>query len=290
MLADIVHDVVPYNTNPNASGIVHQDQSTLSVYGKIYNLFDLLFIHSKSNCEQFLSLYPVNSARVFEIPHGTSEIFLEIPTSHTRQSLCEELSIPSERSVILFFGTITKYKGVEDLIQAFSLIRQQTNSQLVIAGYPAKDVNVDSLKKLAESTGAAGQISWYLDYIPNDMMAPLINLASIVVLPYRAITQSGILQIAYACGKPVVGTKVGGLPDVIEDGKSGLLAEPANPESLADAMRTMLLDTDKTHEMGKYAKHLSQTIYSWDNTAKLILAAYNKRVKEQKNYSSLKRR
>jgi len=101
-----------------------------------------------------------------------------------------------------------------------------------------------------------------------------MGISDVVVLPYRAITQSAVLQIAYACGKPVVATRVGGLPDVVEEGRSGLLAEACNPPSLAQTIIELLSAPEKIEAMGAYARTLAEQKYSWRTLAEELRAVF----------------
>jgi glycosyltransferase involved in cell wall biosynthesis len=274
VLADIVHDVQSYDTSRNSTAIIQESETHIARYNRIYQTFDALFVHDRSNRDLFLDVYDVQENHVHEIPLGTNEIILEVKSSHTPQELRDMLEIPQGRKVMLFFGTITKYKGVEDLIRAFGAIYAETGAQLVIAGFPAKDVDVHELKALAVEMGIAEAVSWYLDYVPNEQVTSLMALSDVVVFPYRAITQSAVVQIAYACGKAVVATQVGGLGDVIEDGQSGLLVEPGNPDALAAPIISLLNDSALAEKMGQRAHELSQTKYSWLNVAGQIMSVF----------------
>jgi glycosyltransferase involved in cell wall biosynthesis len=270
-LADVVHDVQAYDTRRGSESIVRESEEHLAHYNRLYGLFSALFVHDRSNYDLFLKLYDVPAGRVHEIPLATNELVLEVAQTVTSDELRAKLGIAPGQRVVLFFGTLTKYKGVEDLIQAFPAVHQATGARLVIAGFPAKDVDPDALKALAQEAGCADQIAWFLDYVPNEWVATLMAISDVVVLPYRAITQSAVLQIAYACGRPVVVTQVGGLPDVVEEGKSGRLAPAQNPPALGEAIVSVLNDPAG---MGDYARHLAQTRYSWQVVAERMKAVF----------------
>jgi len=275
-LADIVHDVRPFDTRQGSESVLNESEEYLQQYNRIYSVFDALFVHDRSNLELFQNTYTVPIQRVHEIQLGNNELVLETPQTRAPEELRQDLGIAPNRPVVLFFGTITKYKGVEDLILAFPKVYEATGAQLVIAGFPAKDVNADELKALSQEKGIADQIVWWLDYVPNDKVASLMALSDIVILPYRAITQSAVLQVAFSCSKPVVATRTGGLPDVVEEGKSGLLAAPADPPALADAIIRAIQDPAHLLEMGRYAKTVSETRYGWKSIAQTMKAVFEK--------------
>jgi glycosyltransferase involved in cell wall biosynthesis len=106
-------------------------------------------------------------------------------------------------------------------------------------------------------------------------VGPLMNLATVAVFPDRNSSQSGALQVAYTFSRPVVATKVGGLPDAVEEGRSGLLVAPCAPDELAQAILRLVDNPDLAAEMGAYANHLSQTCFAWNPIAANIIAVYN---------------
>ena len=276
ILADIVHDVRAYDTSSDSESILKEDESHTRQFNEIYNHFDLLFVHDRINYDLFLELYDIPAERVTDIPHGANEIMLEMSPSHTPDELRAEYGLAADTPTVLFFGTLTKYKGIEDLIQAFPKVSRETGAKLIIAGFPAKDIDPDELKATAKQLGIENDIIWYLDYMPNEQVVPLMQMTDIVALPYRAITQSGILQIAYACGKPVVATEVGGLGDAIEQGASGYLTEAGNLEAFADALIALLKDDDLRAKMSQRALELADSKYSWRSVAKRVLNAMEK--------------
>ncbi|MEO8392324.1 MAG: glycosyltransferase, partial [Chloroflexota bacterium] len=206
-LAAVVHDVLRYDYTSNSDAITRQSQHDIHAYTRIYRQFFALFVHDRTNTDLFLHTYSIPKETVHEIHHATSEISLEIEPALTPLELRAQLGIPPEQPVVLFFGTITKYKGLDILLQAFPKVVAATKACLLVAGFPAKDVDPEELKRLVAELNISDAVSWFLDYVPNNLISPLLQLSSVVVLPYRMIAQSGVLQIAYAYGKPVVATR-----------------------------------------------------------------------------------
>lgn len=194
ILADIVHDVRAYDNTPGSETILKEDEAHIKRFNEIYSQFDLLFVHDKTNYDLFLELYDVPEEQVTEIPLGTNEIVLEMTPSHTVEELRAEYSLEPDTPTVLFFGTLTKYKGIEDLIHAFPKVARETGAKLIIAGFPAQTLDPEELKATAKDLGIENDIIWYLDYVPNEQIVPLMQMIDIVALPYRAITQSAILQ------------------------------------------------------------------------------------------------
>src|SRR5258708_21563569 len=266
-LADIVHDVLSYDTRANSKQIVNESKAEIKRYNRIYSLFSALFVHDRNNYDRFLSLYDVPVQRVCEIVHATNELLTDIEPSCTPEELRRELNIEPDQSVVLFLGTLSKYKGVDTLVRAFPAIHKATGARLVIAGFPAKDVDIGALRSLSKELGADDQTSWFLDYVPNERISPFMAISDFAVYPYNMITQSGAMQLAYAFGKPVVATRVGGLPDVVDEGKNGLLVPPQGPQALAEAINKIFTEQEMKQCMGQHSKMLAETRYSWQLVA-----------------------
>jgi glycosyltransferase involved in cell wall biosynthesis len=240
-----------------------------------YRAFSRMFFLSDDNLNRFKSSFPVvNANSLVSIPHGNSEWLLSIQPSITTDNLKKKFSITNEETVILFFGLLSPSKGIEDLIKAFALVAKAHSARLIIAGYPTKFINVSNLKFLAKSLKILDRLVLDLRYIPLSEISTLMELANVVVYPYHTSTQSGALQVAYTFGKPVIATKVGGLPEVIEDGKSGFLISPHAPHEIAEKLSFIIQHPEEAKKMGEYANYLSKTRFSWDIVASKILDAY----------------
>jgi glycosyltransferase involved in cell wall biosynthesis len=114
----------------------------------------------------------------------------------------------------------------------------------------------------------------YNERIPDELVAQLFQQASVVVCPYIEASQSGVLAIASAFGKPVVATTVGGIPEMVDDRKTGLLVPPRDARSLADAIVTLLQNHALRQQMGQHALQKSQTELSWANIAEQTMQVY----------------
>ena len=248
-----------------------------NMYASVYRNFRVMFFHSESNRRRFLELFEVPDAELAIIPHGNESLF---PTTAEQGAvsaaeLRRRYGLPDGVPVVLFFGILVPSKGVPDLLEAFALAKHhQSKAKLVVAGFPSKYISLDDYRAQANQLGIAEDVIFDGRYIPFEEVAGLMELATVVVYPYHNSTQSGSMQVAYAFGKPVIATRVGGLPDVVEEGKSGLLVSPQSPPELAAAIEKIIGSSDLAAQMGEYARHLSETQYSWQPIATKIVAAY----------------
>lgn len=178
----------------------------------------------------------------------------------------------SERpATVLFFGRLWEYKGLRYLIEAEPLItREIPDARIVIAGHG------ESFEPYRQAMVNADRFEVHNHHIPDRMVAELFEQASVVVLPYTEASQSGVVSIACAFGKPVVATKVGGIPDVVQHGETGYLVPPRDRDSLAEAIISLLKDEKKRHEMGRRAWNKAQTDLSWSAIAEKTVRVYEK--------------
>jgi glycosyltransferase involved in cell wall biosynthesis len=132
------------------------------------------------------------------------------------------------------------------------------------------------LRKLARDLEIEPQVAWRLNYIAEEEVAPLFRSAALVVLPYRNIDQSGVLMTAVAFGKAIIASRIGGIPDVIQDGVHGLLVNPGDPQDLAAALRDLLTNPARRLAMEQATNKLAKTELSWAASAQKTVEVYRK--------------
>jgi len=155
----------------------------------------------------------------------------------TRESARVRLGLDGE--VAVFFGYVRHYKGLDTLLEAWPAVRRQRPATLVVAGEFYEDAAPfrEQVARLnAGATPGAAPVRLLDRYLADDEVEALFKAADVVVLPYRSATQSGVTHVAYALGKPVITTDVGGLAETVRPGETGLVVPPENPEALAGAI------------------------------------------------------
>ena len=166
---------------------------------------------------------------------------------------------------LLFYGFVRPYKGLGVLLDAMSLLKGK-DIQLTVAGEFWEDKE-KTLQKILD-LGLEQQVEVCPRYHTDEETAELFARADAVVLPYLSATGSGVVPIAYHYNKPVVVTRVGGLPDVVRDGETGFIVPPGNPEKLAEVLAN--LSAEKCLEMADEICAFKTTM-SWDGLAKKVL-------------------
>lgn len=180
------------------------------------------------------------------VPHPSEPRAL-LPDRETARA---RLGVPADAPVFLFSGILRPYKGWDVLLDAFMKVREEfPDALLVFAGEPWGDaakllraVNARPTVKRALSGELRRLLNVRLElrYMSEDERAEWFAAADAVVCPYRHATGSGIAADALAFGRPVIGSRVDGLLDVVDEGVSGLLVPPGDPVPLAGAMARFL--------------------------------------------------
>jgi len=279
-LADVCHNVAPFDTSADPSRITKESTFHRAAFRRIYGCFDAVFVHSEANRREFDRLYGGGKERIHVIPHGNEGMFIDPPRTAGGEALAERLGLEPGKPTALFFGTLTKYKGVDYLLDAFAEVRSQLpEAQLVIAGFPNEEIDTEELRRKAAQLGIAEAVKFHLQYVPVEEVADLFNAADVAVFPYLMIYQSGALQVAHSFGKPAVATDVGGLSEAVIDGETGLLVPPRDAHLLAEAIAALLSDPEKARRMGQRARELSENAHSWERIARKVDRVYGRLAK-----------
>lgn len=247
-----VHDTTPFHGHPTSRFQLPGFQETLS-------LFDALIVHTEYSKRELTRVPQVDAARVHVVDHGVLDYYTTFRPSPES---------PNDNKLrILCFGALKPYKGLDVAIQAVAALPPEVRVQvqLDVVGSPRMDVR--PLRQLAADLGVDDQVVWDLRHVPEHEVGAIFARASVVALPYRRIDQSGVLMLAMAMGKPVVASRVGGFPEVIEDGVHGFLVEPGDVEGLAQAFLRLIGDAGMRERMSASLRHLASSRYSWDRVA-----------------------
>lgn len=190
---------------------------------------DLLIALSDPVAAELRRLLPKTSVSVIPLPAVS---VLEPKPDSSPDSWRRRIDAPPGAKVVLFFGNVRPYKGVRDLIDAFPQVTASTNAVLVVAGTFFE--SMDDYRARVEELGIGASVRLFDEYVPNEDVTTLFELADLLVLPYRSASQSGVIPVAATMRKPVVATAVGGIPDALAG--SGMLVPPRSPEELGAAM------------------------------------------------------
>jgi glycosyltransferase involved in cell wall biosynthesis len=216
--------------------------------------------HSRQDRDDLARLRP--GAWVQTSPHPTYDVFAAdcVPSSDEARA---RLGL-GDRRVLLFFGFVREYKGLDVLLEALEALDPTRGYHLLIVGEFYEDRNKYRVRldRLQE------RITLVDRYVPNEEIPTYFAAADLVMIPYLSATQSGIIQMAYAFGRPVVATTVGGIPEVVADGRTGYLVPPGDARALCAAVERHFESTDR-ERMEEAIRRESET-YSWDRMVETV--------------------
>lgn len=230
--------------------------------------FDRVFLLSEATRQDFVDQTGFDATRTTRIPHGGQDAL--ISGGATADEIRAKLGIAPDTAVLLFFGVLRRSKGLEDLIEAFATSEARQDTKLVIAGRATKFIRIGDVEEQIAKLDIEESVILHNAYIENDEIAGFFEMARAVVLPYRTASASGVLHLAYTCGKPVVATEVGGLAEDVIDGRTGYLVPSQDPAALASAIDKIMADQERAIQMGRAGKELSIKTYSWENAARIV--------------------
>ena len=242
-----------------------------------YRLSGRIFVHTDKMKAELVSEYGVSERKIAIIPYGINNA---VPnTGLTGEQARARLGLHAEDKVLLFFGGIAPYKGLQYLVEAFDTIaRQEPSARLVIAGQP-KDDGAGYWKQIQatlQSKPWHDRLLQNVEYIPDQDIELYFKAADVAVLPYVHIFQSGIFFLAYSFGVPVIATDVGSLKEDIIEGETGMVCEPRNAADLARTIQKFFQSDlyhhpkSRRHEILRFANKK----HSWSEVASITTAAY----------------
>ncbi len=242
-----------------------------------YNLMDHIFVHTEKMREQLIKEFKVTDSKITIIPHG---ILNTIPDTGLKKAEARNrLQLNIQEKVLLFFGYIAPYKGLEHLIRALDYLRRADGSfRLIIAG-EIKDCQAywEKIESLMEELALEKFVIKHIRHIPDNEVELFFKSSDVLVLPYKFIFQSGVPFLSYSFGVPVIATDVGSLREVIVEGKTGLICQKDDPVDLADKIRVFFgseLYGNLEENMKKIKRHGNER-YSWDGIGATIHGVYD---------------
>jgi len=214
----ICHNVVPHESVP----------FTRKLSKSFLKRMKVISVHSGADLEDAESLNL--KAKLLRLYHPIYDQYNNPDV--TRKDARRILDYPEAARLILFFGLVRPYKGIEDLVRSMSFLPDDIS--LLIVGECYSDRQ--EIMSMISSLELSNRIRWIDEFVPDDDVALYFNAADIVTLPYRSATQSGVAQIALSFGRVLVLTDTGGLSELVDAGSTGFLSEPWSPSSLAESI------------------------------------------------------
>lgn len=241
----------------------------LSSARRVFGRMDAVIAHSEQGASRLREEVGLDPRRVRVIPHGAFDYLTQLPDEKPLPAELEEAEAP----VILFFGLLRPYKGLDTLLGAF---RKVEGAELWIVGNPRMDVA--PLRQAAAE--ASGRVRFLTRFVEDAEIPAIFRRADVVVLPYRDAEHSGVLYTGLAFGKPMVLSAVGGFPELAEQGAARLVP-PEDPAALAAALGELVSDETARAELARAATRAAAGPYSWDAVAEQTSALYRELLEER---------
>lgn len=199
------------------------------------------------------------------VPHPVFHTFgNRVPKDEARR----RLGLDPGARLILFFGFVREYKGLDLLLEAMPRIQSETGAHLLVLGefYAGRQSTEAHVARLR----IGDAVTLRDEYVPDEQVGLYFSAIDVVVLPYRTATQSGIIPIAYQLERPVICTDVGGLAEIVLDGETGLVVPPEQPAALADAVRRFYDEAMEERFVPRI--EVEKARYSWARMAEAVVA------------------
>jgi glycosyltransferase involved in cell wall biosynthesis len=248
----LCHNVLPHESSP-----VDRLLSRIA-----FRFADAFLVHSGEDRDNLMAVKPDAVADVHPLP--IFDMFRR--GGLTRKAAREKLSV--EGRMVLFFGLVRAYKGLGVLLEGFARSLAETPARLFIVGefYEDKEKYLDQIERL----GIGPHVTVVDSYVPNEEVEKYFAACDVVALPYLSATQSAIVQVAYSFDRPVIVTAVGGLPEVVDDGRTGYVIPKEDPEALAEAIGRFFGQDD----LRRMERNIAETKdrFSWKRCKETLIA------------------
>jgi glycosyltransferase involved in cell wall biosynthesis len=244
----------------------------------LYRAADHLLVHTGAMKEELTSAFDIAPSKVTVVPLGINDVVPAALVTHAEAR--QQLAVRLDARVLLFFGNIAPYKGVEDLIRALAELVPDDDRFIAIIAGPIRNRGAEAyyrdIERLIIDLGLAKHVMKETRHIPDEQAGLFFKAADVSILPYRRVYQSGVLGLSYAQGLPVIAADVGAMRDDIVDGETGLLFRPGDAGDLAAKIRSffassMYRDRDVRERM--IAAH-GATRFSWSENAERTVSVY----------------
>jgi len=240
----------------------------------LFRMADHFIVHSQLNKQQMIHCYGISGDQISIIPHGSLDLHVRPQASPT--ALKTKFGLSPESKVILLFGAIRPYKGIDTAIRAFAeTVKKIPDARLLIAGRLWEDWA--PYKRLIQDLHIEKQVITHLDYIPSGDVHQFFEVADLCVFPYHHFdSQSGAGAAALSFRKPMIVSNVGGLPELVKDRR--FIVPPTDPKALADAMSFCLQAPSVLSGMASDTETISAQ-FAWPEIAKQTLTIYQQALK-----------
>lgn len=256
------HNVLPHNK----TGAYYK-----MIFKIIYKVQSQIVVHTNHIKKQLIDEFGVDPKKVYVVHHG---VYLkEKNKGITKEIARKTLNVSLNKTVLLFFGYINEYKGLDVLVKSIDLIEDDVPLEIIVAG-----TLLPSYKRQFEAIMAGrkhGKYHLLTSFVSEETLELCFKATDVTVLPYKEASQSGVLFMSYAFGVPVIAPSLGGFPADILVKQTGYLFQPNDPTSLANTIREFFLDwKDKDESQANFIMDYAAKNYSWNSSCQKLMQIY----------------
>ncbi len=231
-----------------------------------------LVVHHEANRPQLAARSGLPESRIRVVPHGSYDVFRQADLD--RGAARKLLGVPQDARLVLFFGEIRAEKNLDGLVRAMARVREQIPDAYLLAAGKIRHVDPAVIVAEIDRLGLRDAVDFRPVYVDDAHVDAHFAAADVVALPYRDITQSGVVFQAMTAGVPVVATDTGALGHTVREAGCGLVVAPGDEPALAGALVELLRDAEWAAELGRRGQVAAATTYSWDTCARLTREVY----------------
>ncbi|MFH0797845.1 MAG: glycosyltransferase [Candidatus Woesearchaeota archaeon] len=240
----------------------HQKEAMMKPFSKLaFTCGDYFITHSKQEMDELLSMK--KDANVKVGVHPTYDVFNQ--KEWNKEDVRKELNLKD--NVILFFGYVKPYKGLMSVIESLPEVLKKHDVTLLIVGEFWKPTKQEVLDK-AKELNISDNIRIVDGYVPNEEVGKYYSVTDVVALPYTSPVNSGIVQTSFAFNVPVIVSDIGGLPDVVIEGKTGFVIPMNDTNALSEAI-IKFYDNKSRIDFVKNIQE-DKKRFEWDRLTELI--------------------
>ena len=255
--------VTVHNVLSHESGILDRIINSI-----IFRLANTLILHSDNNLGDMKKYFKINSNKLVKIPTGSYDY---LDKNISKKEARKKLGLNDKDKVILNFGALREYKGIDILLEAFAdVAKKDKNAKLIIAG--KLWVDWKPFQEIIDKNNLKNNLKLFLNYIPTNEIKDFFVASDLVVLPYKNFSsQTAVGPVALAFHKPLIVTNVGGLPELVKDKR--FVVESSNFKELSNKILFCLKNKKVLNALSKDSKDLANE-FSWEDISKKTIKSY----------------